>query len=185
VTTAEQDAWMTRVLGIAIPGIGEVGGGGDPTAQAAGQTTTPANGQVVGGPSGKLGLVAFARARLEWEGAKKQAASHLASLRQAVEGDADEEDAAIFAAALKRLEQVMAHFQEGLGDALDDLANADDPGKISASKARAGQIADGYLTHIDSDPVLAHIEHNPYVAAPVAVTLRAPLEKVRAQLAAA
>jgi hypothetical protein len=180
---------LASLLGAsAADAAGAASGAADPppTMKQVLGTTLPGADEIAGEPSGKPGLVAFARTRLEWEDAKKQAANDLANLRQAVEGDAEEEeDATIFAAAVSRLEQVMARFQEGLGDALDDLANADEPGKISASKARAGQIVDGYLAHISSDPVLAHIEHNPYVAAPVAATLRAPLEKVRAQLAAA
>ena len=158
--TPEQDAWLRSVLGIKLRGAGEA----------------------AGSPAGEHGRVAFARARLAWEGAKKQAASDLASLRQAVEGDANEENAAIFATAVRQLEQVMAHFQEGLGDTLDDLLNADDPGRVAALKARSRQIVDRYLALIGSDPVLAHLEHNPYMAAPVAATLRSPLENIRAQL---
>jgi hypothetical protein len=158
MSTTEQDTWITKVLGVRRPRIDM-------------------------GPDRGYSLVEFAKARLAWQDAKGRVANLLAALREEIEADEGEDDGPVFAAATKKLDAVLARFNEGLGDTLDDLANAGEPGAIGSLKARAGKIVGDYLSYVDTSPLIAHLERNPYMPLGIAEALRKPLADVQARLA--
>ncbi len=131
------------------------------------------------------GLVEFAKLRLDWDGAKSTVGGHLAELRQAIEDDEDDEDGPVFATAVAKLGEILATFSEGLGDSLDALANASDPGRRETLRAKAGEIGDRYLTYLTSSPLVKHVDANPYdIEVGVGTILAEPLNRLKTRLAA-
>ena len=63
--------------------------------------------------------------------------------------------------AAAKLDRVLARFNEGLGDTLDELRNAA-PAARGGIAAKAQGIADRYLDYLASDALVAHVESNPF-----------------------
>jgi hypothetical protein len=126
------------------------------------------------------GAVAFGKLRLEWDTTKKSVAGDIARLKsnaaQAFDGDS-------LLDALDTLDEVIARFNEGLGDRLDDIDNAADSGARKQAAQAATSIADSYLTYVDSDPLIGLIEINPLAPITVAAPLETTLTKIRDALA--
>lgn len=156
----EQDAWVFTVLGIAVGGA--AGGG------AADAAKVP------------VGTVQFAKLRLQWQGAKRSVSGELSRLRTAVESELGTDP---MIANLSRLEEILGVFNEGLGDALDDLANADTPQKREAAAARAERLTEQYVDHIVADGLIEHVETNPFVDTNVSGHLLPSLSAIQSALA--
>ena len=131
------------------------------------------------------GLVEFAKLRLDWDDAKNTVGAHLAELRQAIEDDEDDDDGPVFAAAVGKLSTILATFSEGLGDSLDALANATDPGRRETLRAKADEIGDHYLAYLTSNPLVKHVDTNPYdIEVGAGTILAEPLHRLKTRLAA-
>lgn len=125
--------------------------------------------------------VQFEKIHLEWESRKKQVGLRLAELHAAIMAEFDDAESV---SAAKNLGKVLARFNEGLGDTLVALRNASDKATRAQFAAKASQVADHYLGYLDSHPLVAHVEANPYqIKVAVRETLSAPLSAVKAELA--
>lgn len=112
----------------------------------------------LGEAGASAGVVQFEQIHLEWDGAKKAVHERLVSLNAAILADGDDDESRTAAA---KLDRVLARFNEGLGDTLDALRNAA-PAARGGLAAKAQGIADRYLDYLASDPLVAHVERNPY-----------------------
>jgi len=151
----EQDAWVSRVLGIAMGGT------------IAGVVAVP------------TGTVQFAKLRLQWQAAKRSVSSELSQLRSAVQSELGTDP---MIANMARLEEILSVFNEGLGDALDDLANADSPEKRVAAAAQAERLAEQYVDHIVANGLIEHVETNPFMDTNVSGHLLPSLSAIQSAL---
>lgn len=122
-------------------------------------------------------LVAFAKIRLDWEARKKAVQAKIAELHAKIVAESDDpEDAA----AAKNLHKVLARFNEGLGDTIDEMRNATEQAVQRRLTAKAVEIANRYLQFLHSDPLVAHVEENPYeVTVAVRESLTPPLDSLK------
>lgn len=107
---------------------------------------------------GNAGVVQFEQIHLEWDGAKKVVHDRLVSLNAAILADGDDDESRT---AASKLDRVLARFNEGLGDTLDELRNAAQ-GARGALATKAQGIADRYLDYLATDALVAHVETNPF-----------------------
>jgi hypothetical protein len=130
---------------------------------------------------GEFSKVAFEKIHLDWDARKQEVLASLEALHEAI--IAQDQDAEAQTAA-SNLEKVLNRFNEGLGDKLDALRNADTPEKQKKLATEAGAIADHYLAYLDSDPLVLHVESNPYdIDVDVVGILAPPLEDLKEQIA--
>lgn len=127
--------------------------------------------------AGGISKVQFEKVHLEWDAAKKRVASRLDALHQAILAQSGQSEAAT---AARHLGRVLGRLNEGLGDTLDALRQADGDAARRPLAQQAESIAQRYLDHLSSDALVAHIDDNPY-GAPVDVRgqLSAPLTRIR------
>ena len=125
-----------------------------------------------------LGAVSFAKARLNWQAAKKEVEGQLSRLQSAILAEFDDEEAIDGA---KKLELVLARFNEGLSDSLDELYNAETDKKPPLAKS-ALQTVSNYIGYVESDELIAHIEENPYETLTVRSSLLDSLTEIQKQL---
>ena len=157
-----QKEWVSRVLGVRI-GLGAPGGASQRAASS---------------------LVDFAKARLAWQAAKSTVASKLHALAEAMEESADPDSSPLLIEAITGLDRILAPFNEGLADTLDDLVNAADTDRAAALRQKADTIVEHYIAYLQTDKLIAYVETNPSGPLGIATTLRPPLDAIRAQLAA-
>ena len=133
------------------------------------------------GQEGGFSKVQFETIHLDWDARKQKVQASLSELHRAILEEFDDGESA---AAAKKLEKVLARFNEGLGDTLDQMRNATE-GKARQDLAqKAGQIADRYLAYLETDVLVAHVETNPYeVPVMVRETLSSPLAALKGELA--
>ena len=109
-----QKEWVSRVLGVRI-GLGAPEGAPQREASS---------------------LVGFDKARLAWQAAKSTVASKLHALAEAMEEGADPDSSPLLIEAITRLDRILAPFNEGLADTLDDLVNRYRPRSRPAAEGR-------------------------------------------------
>jgi hypothetical protein len=124
--------------------------------------------------------VAFAHAKIRWNQAKDGVRQQLETLHKEILEEFNDPESAD---ATKRLKKVLERFNEGLGDALDDLYVAEEP-RRAALRTRVGDIAAKYLAYVRDDPLVLHVEDNPFMDVTVQATLERPLLDLQAQLTA-
>ena len=125
--------------------------------------------------------VAFEKIHLDWDSNKKAVETQLEALRQAIIADFEDPESL---AATSNLQKVLARFNEGLGDTIDALRDSAEVTQRSQLATKAVGIADHYLDYLGGDPLVAHIEQNPFdINVAVRDTLSAPLHAVKAELA--
>ena len=145
----------------------------EPTASA-----RPSPGEPTGRPEGER--VRFAKAKLDWEAAKKAVGLQLDALRSAILADSPEE-----VGTVEVLKRVLGRFNEGLGDTLDELYVADNDEKHLAAADKARTIVGHYRTFIETGELVDHVEQHPYEAPGVTIRdlLLPPLRQVLEHLA--
>ncbi len=124
--------------------------------------------------------VAFAQAKIRWNQAKDGVRQQLEALHKKIVEEFNDPESAD---ATKKLKKVLERFNEGLGDALDDLYVAEEP-QQPALRTRVGDIAAKYLAYVRDDPLVLHVEDNPFMDVTVQATLERPLLDLQAQLTA-
>jgi hypothetical protein len=161
-----QDAWIEHVLGVRVS-RGDAGAGGR-GARAAEAVVTP------------QGInVTFAKLKLEWNAAKAKAHSQLAALERAVVGEFADPATAASAADIVG---ITAHFNQGLGDTLDDLYNEADPVAKARLATQAATIIRDYEMYVDNDALVAHVEGNPFTTVELRAVLLPPLRAMTTTL---
>jgi hypothetical protein len=156
---AEMNAWVARVLGL--------------TSLA--PTSSP------GSVEKPVGLVQFAKLRLAWDAAKKRVAADLAQLRKTVLAEFADDP---LSASLERLNEVLDHFQTGLGDRLDNLANAATPQARNQAAKASETIAAEYFAYVQTNPLIDLVETNPFMDIVISGSLSGPLTEIRRALRA-
>ena len=151
---AVQNEWVSRVLDVDVADLPQAPAGAPP------------------------GPVQFAKLRLSWETAKKAVAADLSQLRAEVMREVEDAE---LTANLKRLDEVLGTLNEGLGDLLDDLANTE-PAKRASVAQRTQAIAASYLEHVLNDPLIDHIETNPFFDVAISGRLLGPLSAINGAL---
>jgi hypothetical protein len=129
-------------------------------------------------PQAPQGMVSFAKARLDWQAAKKEVEGQLGRLQAAILDEFDDDEAL---EGTKKLELVLSRFNEGLSDALDELYNAEANKKKPLAQG-ALQTVKHYREYVESDELIAHIEANPYESLTVRASLLGPLTEIEKQL---
>jgi hypothetical protein len=131
------------------------------------------------GSESEVGLVEFAKLRLRWQEAKKAVAGELSELEKMVRSEMADDP---MLGNLKRLAEILKVFNEGLSDALDNLANADTPEKRRAAAGVAQKAADHYMDHVVDDELIEYVEDNPFTETRISGHLLPPLSAISAAL---
>jgi hypothetical protein len=155
VASTEQNGWVTRVLGIAIP------------------EARP------GGTS-----VKFQALRLQWVQTRQRLGAEVAKLTQAIlEQSSESEQSAEVRSGVGVLDGILGQLDERLVDALDELYVCDDDRKRTRLTADARAIINEYAMFVASDPLMRAIDQNPFIpvniAAQATTTLQALARDVR------
>jgi hypothetical protein len=116
----------------------------------------------------KGSMVTYIQAKLNWRNVRTQVRSELQKVEQAVL-DACKEQPNIgeIAGKVKNLYNVLNALDERLIDKLDDALKAPDPEKKDFADGKSRALIKEYLGFINSDPLMAVIDENPF--APVNV----------------
>lgn len=150
------------------------------TAVKAVQRLTPLLAVSAGPASAGGSKVLFEKTHLDWNSRKEQIKAKLDALHEAI---LDESQDAEFTTAAGKLQKVLGNFNEGLSDTLDALRNADTSDKRESLSKQAQAIASRYLSYLSSDPLVAHVDANPFdIKVDAAETLSAPLRLLQQQL---
>ena len=157
-STAQQ-AWVARVLGVAVPPAGGAGGPSDDRQEP------------------RPGVVAYRKLLLEWDTAKKRAGAQIAGFQQTVAKDYPD-----LAKAAGQLDRIMQRFNEGLADALDAAISAKTGAEEDRFNQRAAAIAQRYIVMVKVDPLYRHIDENPLTPLTVRATIGDTLKKLLAGL---
>jgi hypothetical protein len=123
----------------------------------------------------------FRKLQDDWLASKQRVNKSLSVLHDEIITEFDDPDST---SAADNLARILARFTDGLGDTLDAFCKAGDPATRSQLVAKVGRIADMYLAYLNVEPLIAHVEANPYdVEVAVKATLSEPLTAVKAELA--
>lgn len=130
-------------------------------------------------PSG-FSKVRFEKMHLAWEDGKREVRTALQRLHGAIVGEYSDPEATT---AATKLDKVLARFNEGLGDTLDELRNAASDEARGKLATKADEIVARYLDYLFTDALVVHVEANPFqVPVTVRQTLAPPLQNLRRQL---
>src|SRR5262249_44923251 len=109
-----------------------------------------------------LSLIKLGKARLEWIGSRSKAVQDIGGLKAAIEAELkdDPEQQGQLAAALKRLDGLITELNEDLGNQLDAVLNASDPGQSQALARTAQATMDRFIKFVDTDEIMAELDGN-------------------------
>ena len=102
------------------------------------------------------------------------------ALQNAVTAEFDDAEAA---SSAKRLEEVIASFNAGLSDALDDVMNTEHGSQRTELCKTAGRVTSDYLDFVFGSPMIQHVQSNPFFAIDLEATLAQPLQLIEIELA--
>lgn len=124
-------------------------------------------------------LVAYRKALLAWDGAKKKARSQLDGLKGEIAKQAPG-----LARPAEMVDRVMTRLSEDLDDTVDAAMNAADLGARAQLHRHAAELARGYLMRVNFDPAFRLVDTNPVKKLDVRGTLSDGLSQVLAALPA-
>jgi len=145
--TSAQTAWVGRVLGVTVPDAPKGDGGS---------------------------LVAYRKALLEFEAARKTVDGQIEALRQAVGNKMPAETE-----MAEELAEQLADLNENVGDAVDAAISAA-ADERAAANAQAVAELQAYVEELARNPLVKHADGNPFIPVSIAATLTAALKKVAA-----
>lgn len=136
------------------------------------------------GPAKAVSMVVLQQSRLAWEAALKKVRADADRLAAAIvdrfEGEDDLDHAR---ATADRVRAALDVFDQELSDTLDKALNAETPeARAGWNREAAGLIAD-YLKGLDTEPVYALLDTNPYVPVTIHKTLSTTLKTLAGKLA--
>lgn len=117
-------------------------------------------------------LVAYRKALLGFEQARKAVDGQIEALRKALITTMPHE-----AALAARLAEDLAALNEGVGDAIDDAMSSAQDDRPSAN-AEAVEELKAYIAELARNPLVRHVDANPFVPTGVVATLTAALDQV-------
>jgi hypothetical protein len=129
--------------------------------------------------------IAYAQARLGWDGARKRAQTDVANLEKAfLEMFKADPNFADLQTKIRKLDGILGKFDESLGDTLDQALNAADEEKPKFNR-QALAIVEKYRAYVDGDPFIKAVVANPLVPMNFQADLSSTLAQMAQQLAAA
>lgn len=105
------------------------------------------------------------RAADAWRDTHRQASERIAALKKAIQGhyaDGHPELLKEIDGAITKLDDVMDNVDHRLADALARAGHAKDDAARKAEIAAAKKILTDYATYIKGEPLVAHMDHNPF-----------------------
>jgi hypothetical protein len=96
-------------------------------------------------------------------------------------GDDEEQEAV--GNAVKKLDRILEELDESLIDILDRALNAADIGERTALHEQSRTILARYIQFVDSDPLLAALDHNPFTPLATHANLKKTLQVLDRSLA--
>jgi hypothetical protein len=147
--TPEQGAWVKRVLGVSL------GSPGRPAINPA----------------------VFVKARLAWVAARTKVEGDVAKLHDALaaayQGHGAMDD--LEKAFQSKVEAMLTTLDHSLAEKLDEVNKATDQEEYVKLVQEAKQIMQRYVTYVDSEPIIAKLDANPFVPIAIEKTLTATL----------
>lgn len=145
------------------------------------QAAETATARGAGKPAPKI---AYAQARLAWDGARKRAQTDVANLEKAfLEMFKSDPNFADLQKKIRKLDSILSKFDESLGDTLDKALNAADADKPKFNQ-EALAIVKKYQAYVDGDAFVKGIVANPLVKMNFQADLSSTLAQMAQQLAA-
>ncbi len=153
--TPDQNAWVSRVLGV------------NPTGSA-----------VAAGAAATAGAAAlYVKSRTAWIAARAKVESEIAKLRGALSSAYQGHGAAteLEKAFQTRVESMLDALDDSLAEKLDEVNKALDPGQRAQRVQEAQQIMQRYQSYVAGEPLIAKLDANPFVPVAIEKTLTATL----------
>jgi hypothetical protein len=122
-------------------------------------TLGPLVDQAVLATPAKRSKVGISKTRLNWDSAKKYVHGQITALQKAILSEHQDSDGA---KGVKRLQEILGHFNQGLTASLDELYVATTAADENRLSKKAITIATGYLKFVESSPFVKHAQANPY-----------------------
>ncbi len=126
--------------------------------------------------------VNFQKLRLRWQDGKKMVAASLEKLHGEIVTEFPDSEAR---KSGDNLDGVLAGFDQGLADKLDEMISADPGEARQAFKQSSLEIVGDYKTFVAISPLIDHVEINPFIPVAVREPLLQPLLLLEAELAKA
>lgn len=129
-------------------------------------------------------FVNHAKAKLTWNSVRQKVKADLQALEQAIRDEyGHRQDVPDLATKLRKLDTVLATLDESLSTTLDDALNAPDLAARAALHDKARQVVARYKAFVDTDPLVAAIDSNPFVPLNTHATLSKTLQVLDRSLA--
>lgn len=157
-----RSAWIERVLGVQL----------SPKSGSVDEAETVATVEGL-----RTGLVAYRRALLEFGSAKKRVAAEIGALADAIASTLPDE-----AELARDLSEHLADLNDQIGDSVDAAMSTAENDRAPANK-RATDMMQSYLVELARNPLVKHVDANPFVPVQVAATLGGALRKIIACVA--
>lgn len=122
-------------------------------------------------PQGRS-LVAYRKALLGFEQARKAVDGQIETLRKTLVATMPHEEA-----LAARLAEDLAALNEGVGDAMDAAMSSAEDDRPAANPDAVEELK-AYIAELTRNPLVRHVDANPFVPTGVAATLKAALDRV-------
>jgi hypothetical protein len=147
-------AWVERVLGVTVPGA--------PGVDTAAADAPP------------QGIVAYRKALLEYGAARQTVAAQIEALRKKIPETLPHE-----AELADEVADEISAMNEEIGDAIDEAINTARDERASGIENVQSMI-ESWLAELDGDPLIQHVDANPFSPVTVSATLGTALRKIAA-----
>ena len=123
----------------------------------------------------------FGQLQDTWLSSKQEVHRSLTELHAEIIAEFDDPEST---SAANNLARILARFDQGLGETMRRLREASDASLRGELAVKAGRIAGIYLSYLAVDPLVAHVEANPYeIKVAIKDTLSLPLTAIRDEAA--
>lgn len=135
----------------------------------------------VGGVSAPA--IVYTQSRLAWGATRKKIQAELLKLEKAIlDTYKDNEGLAEVAKGVRKLDSVLAKFDEKLEDKLDAALNATDPAEKLRWHEEAREVIATYQGYLKDDPIVRELDANPFVPITVQATLTTTLSTLASKI---
>lgn len=128
--------------------------------------------------------VQLQQSRLIWESTLRQVRAERDQLIRAIQAEFDDpEDQTMASEATQAIRSSLDEFNEQLLETLDLALNAEKPEDRAARNAEAAKLIQGYLAHVQDEPIFAELDDNPFLPVKLQQTLVKALTDLSGKLA--
>lgn len=146
-------------------------------------STPPAPSTAPTGPGKVAPAVVYTQTRLVWGATRSKIQSELQKLEQAILAHYQDQAALPeIVQSVRKLDGVLALFDESLSDALDQALNATEPSAKQQFHDEARAIIARYQRYLSTDPVVQELDSNPFVPIAVQSSLSVSLSTLAAKI---